>query len=121
MKTAIIIKGNPTFVSNNAEADAFYHALAEFLRALGFHVSFDPGEPYTSPKSADVWIGHSRGVDRLRFAPDGIITIALGTEGGINHPLDKSLRKGDVPDSYHYILTEEMKGEIRKRIDRSIA
>lgn len=112
MKTAVIIKGNPKFVDGNRDADRFYNELKLFLESLGYVVSLDTGEPYTEPKAADVWVGHSRGVDRLRFASEGTVTIAIGAEGGINHPQDKSLRKGDVPDQYHYMLTDEMKEQI---------
>ena len=65
-KTAVIIKGNPKFIDNNKDADSFYEEIKSFLEDLGFEVSFDKGEPYTSPDKADLWIGHSRGADRLR-------------------------------------------------------
>lgn len=121
IKTAVIIKGNPKFIEGNSEADRFYDDLKRFLEGLGYSVSFDPGSPYTSPDVASVWVGHSRGVDRLRFAPHGTIVVSLGVEGGINHPQDQSLKKGDIPDSYHYILTEDMKNAIQKRIDEGIS
>jgi len=116
MKTAVIIKGNPKFVAGNKEADKYYADLASFLEEQGFSVTFDPGLEYTTPKKADLWISHSRGKDRLRFAPEGIMTIATGVEGGINHPEDKSLKKGDIPDNFHYILTEEMKKKIKEEL-----
>lgn len=111
---AVIVKGNPKFVENNPVADKFYNELADFIISLGYEVSFDAGEPYTQPPEADLWIGHSRGVDRLRFAPENTKTIALGVEGGINHPQDISLMPGQIPDEFHYILSEEMKNEIKK-------
>jgi hypothetical protein len=116
MKSAVIIKGNPKFVEGNPDADRFYAELKSFLEELGYQATLDSGEPHTQPKPADVWIAHSRGVDRLRFAPPETITIALGTKGGINHPQDKSLKKGDVPDKYHYILTDEMREAIKKHL-----
>lgn len=119
MKTAVIIKGNPKFVDGSRDADRFYNELKSFLESMGYTVSFDPGEPYTQPKAAAVWVGHSRGVDRLRFAPVGTVRIAIGTEDGINHPQDKSLRKGDTPDQYHYMLTDEMKEKIIGLLRRS--
>ena len=113
---AVIIKGNPKFVENNRKADSFYKKLKTFLISLGYEVSLDKGEPYTEPIKADLWIGHSRGVDRLRFAPKHTKVIALGIEVGINHPKDTSLRAGDVPNKFHYILTEDMKKEIKKAL-----
>ena len=113
---AVIIKGNPKFVENNPLADKFYNELKDFLTSLGYKISFDVGEPYTQPEEADVWVGHSRGSDRLRFASENTKTIALGIEGGINHPKDTSLLPGQIPDEFHYILTEEMKDEIRRAL-----
>lgn len=116
MKTAVIIKGNPKFIEGNKYADAFYNDLKDFLVMLGYEVDFDAGEPHTVPHKADLWISHSRGSDRLRFAPEGTKTIALGTEGGINNPDDHALKPGDVPEKAHYILTEEMKEKITQQL-----
>ena len=116
MKSAVISKGNPKFVAGNPEADRFYHELKLFLEQLGYAVSFDAGEPYTSPMVADVWIGHSRGSDRLRFASAGTKTIAVGILGGINHPNDTSLSRGQIPDAAHYLLTDEMKERIKQAL-----
>jgi GNAT superfamily N-acetyltransferase len=142
-KTAVIIKGNPDArVERGKElADAFYAELKATLESEGFHVSFDPGLPHTSPKKADVWLGHSRGVDRLRFAPKGTITIAVGSgiEDAINHPEDaahieetkRTILKGgkswaDIPvkdrpqvPAGHVQLTAKMKKEIRSRVSES--
>ncbi len=113
MKTAVIIKGNPKFITDNPDADRFYGEVKSFLEELGYFVTFDAGEPYTSPIKADLWIAHSRGSERLRYAPEGTKTIALGSEGGINHPEDKSLVRGDIPEKWHYLLTDEMKEKIK--------
>ena len=82
-RLAIIIKGNPKYLNNpktKPRANAFYKEIADILRTKGYAVEFDPGEPYTQPHAgATVWIAHSRGIDRLRFAPKGVITIALKT------------------------------------------
>ena len=44
-------------------------------------MEFDEGKPYTIPKVyRAVWIAHSRGIDRLRFAPSRVKTIALQTK-----------------------------------------
>lgn len=123
MKTAIIIKGNHKYIDNNPEADSFYANLKSYLEDLGHSVEFDRGEPYTQPKEADAWIGHSRGVDRLRFAPKETVTVSLGSgaPNSINHPLDNSVKefsdKNYVPNKFHYVLSEEMKEEIKKRLE----
>ena len=116
MKTAVIIKGNPKFIEGNKDAERFYQDLKLFLMDLGYSVDFDAGEPHTVPLSADLWISHSRGSSRLKFAPHGTKTIALGTEGGINNPEDKTIFPGQVPEKAHYILTEDMKEKIKIEI-----
>jgi hypothetical protein len=113
MRTAIIIKGNPKFIEGNVSAENFYNDLRTFLEGLGYIVSFDDGESYTTPPEADLWIGHSRGSDRLRFAPKSTKTIALGIQGGINHPKDRAILPGQIPDEFHYILNDEMKNQIK--------
>lgn len=108
--TAVIVKGNPKYLAGNPHAEAFYGDLEAHLKGLGYGVSFDPGEPHTTPKPADLWVGHSRGASRLRFAPEGTRTVALGTADGLYHPEDNSLHDFDVtPNEYHYMLTQEMK------------
>ncbi len=136
--------GNPVII-NSAKwrklAASFYNDLGEFLMTLGFSVSYDPGEPHTLPKAANLWIGHSRGADRLRFAghkgaPNPEILIITGglpgmTEKGrpipaINHPKDDSARrrvkrpirklKEARVNRYHFILTEKMKDQLRQTI-----
>ena len=75
---AVIVKGNPHYIDGNPKADAFYKELADLVRANGYEPSFDAGEPHTSPdESAALWVGHSRGQDRLRFAPQGVKTLAV--------------------------------------------
>lgn len=134
-KTAVIVKGNPKLIDGNTKADVFYNELKIFLESLGFEVSFDVGEPFTQPQNADVWIGHSRGADRLRFALPAIITIGIGVPESeeqnnfhvVNHPDDKMTKRkfdsgeiieGDknITDDNHYLLTEEMKNEIKNII-----
>ena len=134
MKTAIIIKGNPELIVGNPLAEEFYNKLKFFLEKLGYAVSFDPGEPYTTPAAADLWIGHSRGADRLRFAPPGTVTIGIGvpeteeppTFAIINHPDDtvakrryqggKLAANDATDDSHHYTLTEAMKRALAQAI-----
>ena len=77
-KKAVIIKGNPKYIDANKDlADRFYQALAARLTELGYAVEFDPGEPNTEPPKADLWVGHSRGMDRLRFAPEQTRTLRV--------------------------------------------
>jgi hypothetical protein len=75
---AYIIKGNPEVMKNNMEDyDKFYNSVADVLKAKGMTVAFDAGEPDTLPPGGKLWVGHSRGADRLRFAPKGVSTLRL--------------------------------------------
>jgi hypothetical protein len=119
-KTAVIIKGNPKFIHNNAAATKFYDELRSLLELEGFSVSFDAGKPYSVPKEADLWVGHSRGVDRLEFAPEGTMTVAMGLPGQpnvINHP-DDDAAPGRAPSVAHFTLTQEMKDELLSRLKK---
>lgn len=128
-KTAIIITGNPKFIIGNERASAFYDELKEHLERNGYDVSFHAGEPHTSPPKANLWVGHSRGADRLRFAPKGTRTVALGVFGGVSHPMDNtamekfdSQRHGNIiPNKFHYILTNEMKDALLPQAPAIIA
>jgi hypothetical protein len=98
-KTAVVVKGNPRFVEDARVkkcADTFYEDIAAIMEARGYAVAFDRGEPYTTPPNATVWIGHSRGVDRLRFAPAGVKTVALTT-----------MNNDDGYSPQHYVLSKE--------------
>lgn len=116
-KEAVVIKGNPKFVEGNKDADKFYEVLRRYLEQKGYGVSYDAGEPHTVPKPADLWLGHSRGVDRLRFAPEHTKTLALGAPNGINHPKDKAMKPGDVPGSFHYRLTKAMQKQLDAELE----
>ena len=107
-QSAVVIRGNPKFITGNSKAEAFYAKLQKYLEDKGYKVQQDAGEPYTTPPQANVWLGHSRGVDRLRFAPDNTARIALGAPGGINHPKDKKMAPGETPTASHYLLTKRM-------------
>lgn len=116
--TAIIVKGNPKYIENNPEADSFYKEIKIFLETLGYKVSFDKGEPHTVPEKADLWIGHSKGVDRLRFAPEGTQILMFGSshQDAVNHPDDDSDKikypSDASPNKYHYEFTDKMKYSI---------
>lgn len=111
-KTAVIIKGNPKYIEGNIEAERFYQQIKRFLEKLGYEVSFDAGLSDTLPPKADLWVGHSIGATRFRFAPKGIKLVSLGSSlpGSINHPKDHAT----PPDRYHYILTKKMKERIKE-------
>ncbi len=112
--SAVIVKGNPKFISGNPKAEEFYSALQTALQNAGYSTGFDPGEAHTAPPAADLWVGHSRGAGRLRFAPKTTRTLALGSNlpGAINHPDDDVTTKfhetGGRPSDAHYALTPEM-------------
>lgn len=116
MKTAVIIKGNPEYVRDNKKAEKFYQEIRKILENEGFQVQFHDGEPHTVPDEADLWVGHSRGADRLRFAPDETHTVALGAEDGINHPMDQAAKRGGEPNWAHYSLTRKMRKAIKGEV-----
>lgn len=125
-RSAVIIKGNPA----RQGADTYggiYEMLAKHLQNSGYDVSFDPGEPFTTPPQADVWLGHSRGADRLRFATEaGVpLTIPIGSKlpGAVNHPDDQVDIEPDAYDALpaetrraHNTLHADQWAEIRKRL-----
>lgn len=92
--SAVIVKGNPRYIKQQAVlADPFYAELEKRLRDSGFEVAYDPGEPYTMPPPADLWVGHSRGADRFRFAPPEQLVLRIGASHpeALNHPDDMGL------------------------------
>ena len=91
-KRAVIIRGNHDRPVPGGIR--IYRPLERALQRRGWDVVYDEGRPYTSPpKEADAWIGYSRGADRLRFAPKGVKTVAIGapTPSAINHKKDASV------------------------------
>jgi hypothetical protein len=77
---AVIIHGNPYYI-NSAEKDKYqryYRDIERELKRAGYKdVVHDPGEDYTTPPKADLWVGHSRGAGRLRFAPPSTRTLDI--------------------------------------------
>lgn len=120
---AVVIRGNPKFTAGNPAAAEFYSALAKVLAAQGYAVSEDAGEPYTVPAGdAAVWVGHSRGADRLRFAPPGVRTVAVGSNrpGAVNHPADDvNLWPGEEPPPAHFDLTPDMAARLARLVGRA--
>jgi len=97
-KLAVIIKGNPKYIDKpeiKPIADAFYLEIKKMLQVKGYHVQYDAGEDHTVPDTkAAVWLGHSRGAGRLRFAPAGLITIEIHS------------KSNDGDDQKHYQLSD---------------
>jgi hypothetical protein len=127
--SAVIIKGNPYYTKYGRDADKYkkyYKDIASLLREAGYtDISYDDGEPGTEPRKADLWLGHSRGADRLRFAPKGTKTLKIDDyeEGGENYSdllLDKMHRLGyntigefpveqrPEPGAWHYTITQRL-------------
>ncbi len=108
-QSAVIVTGNPEYINNPVAAN-FYNTLQAHLEGKGYAVSRDPGLEYTMPSKADLWVGHSRGAGRFRFAPKGQRYISIGSSlpGAINHPKATRFNKGQVPDDYHFTLTPKM-------------
>jgi len=109
---AVIIQGNPKYLNDPAVkqlAVAFYQEIKELVEARGFAVSFDAGEPMTCPdEEAAVWIGHSRGVDRLKYAPFSVLTIELETKEDKSkyRKFDQATNDRRGKDPLHYQLSE---------------
>jgi hypothetical protein len=105
---AVIVTGNPKYIempSIKPMADKFYGQIKQMLEARGFEVKFDPGAEYTSPdENAAVWIAHSRGIDRLQYAPPGVKTIALQTKDHVNQYNSHDERG---IDPLHYQLSQQ--------------
>ncbi|MGA1354052.1 MAG: NUDIX domain-containing protein [Candidatus Limnocylindrus sp.] len=122
---AVIIEGNP-FYTRGRDAEnyrRYYNEIKEQVHAAGYDdVIFDEGADYTVPPSADLWVGHSRGADRLRFAPSSTRTLDITKyEDGIdeyNARIEKEMRRRGyksmtefpihdrpAPGPEHYTLT----------------
>jgi len=103
---AVIVKGNPKYLDDpkiRPMAEAFY-AKVQALLEPRYDVRFDAGRPFTHPDlKAALWVGHSRGIDRLQYAIKGIKTIALQTQ---DH--DQFYENDDARgrDPKHYELSE---------------
>ncbi len=135
-KKAVIIKGNPYYLEqgpDRAGYASYYRDIENELRKAGYgEVVYDKGEPMTSPPPADLWVGHSRGAGRLRFAPKGTKTLNITEyEDGINEYKAKLLREmrkrgyssvSDFPveerprpGREHYTLTQRGRAALQKQ------
>jgi len=73
-----IIRGNKDVIGDDVGSyDTFYDSIKKHVEGLGYKAEFDNGEPNTTPPGGKFWLGHSRGKDRLRFAPKGVGTLRL--------------------------------------------
>jgi hypothetical protein len=128
--TAVIIKGNPKRITDETYG-GLYEDLKGVLEGMGIKTTLDEGKPYTSPQDADIWIGHSRGVDRLRFAPEGTLTIKIGAddEDSLNHPGEITSPNPEDYDelsdeeksrhlTLHPSVAQEVEARIRERFNR---
>jgi hypothetical protein len=134
-KSAVIIKGNPYYIEQGPDADnysKYYKEIENELRSAGYgDISFDRGDENTTPRNADLWVGHSRGSSRLKFAPKGTKTFdTTQYEDGVEEYkailLKAMLEKGysslhefpveerPRPGSEHYTITDRMREALRK-------
>ena len=135
-KKAVIIKGNPYYLEQGPDTAgyaAYYKDIENELRSAGYDdVVYDRGEPMTLPPPADLWVGHSRGASRLRFAPKGTKTLNITEyEDGINEykaKILKEMRKRGYssvaefpveerprPGREHFTLTQRGRDALRKQ------
>jgi RimJ/RimL family protein N-acetyltransferase len=135
-KKAVIIKGNPYYLEQGPDTagySAYYKAIEDELRSAGYDdVVYDRGDPMTLPPPADLWVGHSRGASRLRFAPKGTKTLNITEyEDGINEykaELLREMRKRGYssvrefpvedrprPGREHFTLTQRGRDALRKQ------
>lgn len=125
---AIIIQGNPLFITSDL-ARQYYTEISDYLLSLGVKkITLDPGIEYTTPDPrADFYIGHSRGVGRLRFVPKEKKSRVLmfGVPGGIIHPKDLADQRryppprpaNRPPVAEHFLFTKEQQNAIKDMVN----
>lgn len=123
----VIVKGNPKYIKNKL-AREYYFQIESFLVDNGAtEVVFDPGEDFTCPdRSADFYIGHSRGASRIRCMKTGEEWrfLQFGDPDGIMHPKDRKWHEQvesgspSSPPKEHFLFIDEQKEAIRKLIVR---
>lgn len=120
---AIIVKGNPKFIRSQL-AKEYYLQIESFLIENGVkEVGFDPGENFTCPdRSADFYIGHSRGAGRIRCMKTGEEWrfLQFGDPDGIMHPKDREWHEQPIgkPPKEHFFFIDEQKEAIINVITR---
>ncbi len=95
---AVIVKGNPKFIKGNPLADKFYNDIKAKLENNGYRVEFDIGADFTEPdQNAALVVGHSRGVDRLKYAAKTSKTFEIKTKSDVgSSPLHYTLSESDL-------------------------
>lgn len=131
-----IIKGNPDVDTANAHNySKFYDDVASVVQQTGLTPAFDDGLAGTLPPGGKLWIGHSRGADRLRFAPKGVSTIRLDDFGpaaarerqrkayeqlflthGFKNIADVPLHMRPQPGPEHYTLSDTARAAITAKL-----
>lgn len=119
---AVVVKGNPKFIKTTLAVN-YYNEIAKFLKHIGYTVEFDAGKDYTRPRQdADLYIGHSRGVDRYNFMEKENKSkfLKFGALEGYIHPVDAAWQKvtppgTGTPPPEHFWFTEEQKNAIIKK------
>ena len=136
---AYIIKGNPDADPENAKNYAdFYDAVKKHVESRGLTAAFDEGLAHTAPNGGKYWIGHSRGVDRLKFAPPTVKTLALDDyepeeakqqqnaaygklfqELGVSNIADVPIERRPKPGAEHYTLNDQQRRAIDAMLEQN--
>lgn len=135
LRSAVIIKGNPYYTEQGPDVDNYanyYKEIEDELRKAGYEdITYDRGDDYTTPRDADLWVGHSRGSGRLKYAPEGTKTLDVTQyEDGIEDykalllraMLDKGyssvgeypVEERPRPGPEHYTVTDRMREALSK-------
>ncbi|MNQ52641.1 hypothetical protein D3C85_666650 [compost metagenome] len=126
--SAVIIKGNPKYL-NTPLAHQYYAEIETYLKQLGVNeITYDSGEPMTCPRlDADIYIAHSRGVDRERCMKDPKKPfVKLGDPEGVIHPTDlkwhnevfKFTPGGNItPPDEHFLFFKEQREAVRHAVE----
>lgn len=109
-KTAVLITGNPIYLNSQrfkTKAVAFYGEITDLLKSRGYCVKEDAGLDYTVPSDADLWIAHSRGMDRLRWAPPATVVVRIDDYLPHDH-----LQANGEPSLKHFIVNDSLRRAI---------
>lgn len=129
-EVAVIILGNPDKMKGMERlANQYYEEIAQYIESKGFGVETDPGEPKTCPRmDAAFWVGHSRGVDRIRCVDekDQWRFLKFGDVDGYIHPADARWQAGIddhvtttmLPPKEHFLFIDSQKRAIDNVVER---
>jgi hypothetical protein len=118
-RSAVIVHGNSKY-EHKAIKHNTYDEIEKALKQAGINkVYHDPGKEFTEPRKADVWVGFSKGGDRLRFGDKSVLKISINdtaSEHSVVNPDDKltcDIGKPNCnPAKSHFIITDEMKNKL---------